>query len=426
MRARSLISCSIGNILEWYDFGLFAIFSPLFSHLFFPTSDKQTALIATFMLFAVGFFCRPLGALLFGYLGDKEGRASTLRLSVLMISLPTLFIGLLPVYHDIGIYAPILLLLIRMWQGVSLGGEYSGNIIYLGEMATRSSRSFYTSLAASGSNIGILLAMIIGGIVSYLLPEAMLKTWGWRIPYLLSGILSLLIYLTRLNLEETNVFLSMKKNHHITNNPIATVFKENKLDMLRTLGLICMGTTFYYFSFIYLPIYLNTDLSFSLSQSIHIESFFIAAMAVLVPLSGWLSDKVGRYRLLIFNALLISMITIPGFYYLQPKNTFIIILILSVFTLASSLEQGTTAAVLVETFPPPARYTGISLAYNIGNGFLGGSIPVVCAWLITFTHITLAPAVYISCCALITLLISITLYFKRSYLLTKTSFGEIK
>ncbi len=189
----SIISSSIGNILEWYDFGLFSIFSSLFSQLFFPTEDPHIALIATFSIFAVGFFCRPLGALVFGYLGDKFGRASTLRLSILMISLPTLLIGVLPTYHQIGILAPILLTLIRIWQGISIGGEYSGNIIYLAETAPTNYRATFTSFAATGANLGILLAAVVGTLTSSLFTTTQLASWGWRVPYLISGFFCIII-----------------------------------------------------------------------------------------------------------------------------------------------------------------------------------------------------------------------------------------
>jgi len=172
-----IINSSIGNILEWYDFGLFTIFSALFSRLFFPVSDARSAMLATFTVFAVGFLCRPIGALIFGYLGDTVGRARTLRLSVLMISLPTLAVGFLPTYHQIGIAAPILLLLIRMWQGISIGGEYSGNLIYLAESAPTKYRATCTSFVSMGSNIGILLSALVGMLASNWLSTEVLESW---------------------------------------------------------------------------------------------------------------------------------------------------------------------------------------------------------------------------------------------------------
>lgn len=414
MRANSIISASIGNILEWYDFGLFAIFSPIFSQLFFPKQDAHVALIETFSVFAIGFLCRPLGALFFGYLGDRQGRARTVRLSILMISIPTLLIGFLPDYHAVGILAPILLLLTRIWQGLSIGGEYSGTIIYLGELAPAKHRSFFTSLPAVGANLGILLAMVVGGVCSYLFDDVMFKTWGWRIPYIVSGLFCLLVYLTRLNLEETPAFLEMKKKHHIQRNPIVSVFKNNRLALLRIFGLACMGSTFYYFCFIYLPMIFTQDLHYSVLKTTRLETALIAVMIVLVPLAGYLNDRVGRYRMFLFNAVFISLIIIPGLFILYKNIIFSGMLVLMVFTLASSLEQGTTPAVLVENFPVEERYTGISLAYNVVNGFLGGTIPLICAWLVVHAKSELAPGIYVSVFAVITLIFAIMLYRNKA------------
>lgn len=401
----SILSSSLGNILEWYDFGLFTIFSSLFSQLFFPTKDPKVALIATFGIFAIGFLCRPIGALIFGFLGDRAGRAKTLRLSILMIALPTLLIGILPTYQQIGILAPILLMLIRMWQGISIGGEYSGNIIYLAETAPDTHRAAFTSLASTGANIGILLAALVGILFSHLFTHITLSEWGWRLPYLVSGVFCLFIYAFRLQIKETPVFTYLKQQHDLAKNPIKTVFENNFPELLRTLGMVCMGTTFYYFCFIYLPIYLTENFAWTVQSISELMSALILLMIFLVPLSGLLCDKIGRRKMLVFNSLLITLIVIPGFYFLQSSHFIVLLITLTLFTLASSLEQGTTSVAVVENFPPSARYTGVSLGYNLGNGFLGGSVPLVCAWLATHTNWILAPAIYIAFCAVITLVV---------------------
>lgn len=398
----SIASSSLGNILEWYDFGLFTIFSSLFSRLFFPTKDPHVSLIVTMGIFSVGFLCRPLGALIFGYIGDKYGRAKTLRLSILMISLPTLLIGCLPVYQQIGIFAPIFLMLIRIWQGISIGGEYSGNLIYLAETAPTKYRATFTSFASMGANIGIFLAALVGVISTTLLTDPILETWGWRIPYLISGIFCLFIYTFRLRIKETSVFDYLKQKKLLVQNPIKTVFKNNLPQLLRTLGLVCMGSTFYYFSFIYLPIFFTQNLGFSIHHISILMSCFIGLMIFLIPLAGYICDHLGRRKMLLFNSTLITLSVIPGFYFLQFNNFIVISAILLIFTISSSLEQGTTSISVVENFPPPARYTGLSLGYNIGNGFLGGTVPIVCEWLLSKTEISIAPAFYIALCASIT------------------------
>lgn len=400
--ASSIVSSSIGNILEWYDFGLFTIFSSLFSQLFFPSEDPKIAMIATFGIFAIGFFCRPIGALIFGYLGDKTGRARTLRLSILMISLPTLLIGLLPTYHQIGIAAPICLTLIRMWQGISIGGEYSGSLIYLAETAPRNYRATITSFASMGANLGILLAALVGIITTAVFTKTALQDWGWRLPYFLSGILSLLIYSFRLRIKETDIFDYLKQKRLLTKNPIETVFKDNLSQLFRTLGLVCMGTTFYYFCFVFIPLYLEQYLQLSLHSIALMITSFICVMALLVPFAGFLCDLIGRRRMLLFNAAFITIIVVPGFYFLHMDYLTVTAAVLAIFTIGSALEQGTTSVAVVENFPPPARYTGVALGYNIGNGFLGGTVPIVCEWIITKTSYPLAPAFYIAFFALLT------------------------
>ncbi len=404
----SILSCSLGNVLEWYDFGLFAIFSVLFSHLFFPPQDPQAAFIATLTIFAIGFLCRPIGALLFGFLGDTRGRAQTLRLSILMISLPTLLIGLLPTYQQIGLFAPVLLMLIRMWQGISIGGEYSGNLIYLAETAPASYRATFTALASTGANLGILLAALAGIICSYFFNDNVMRAWGWRVPYLLSGIFSLLVYFFRLRIQETTTFTFLKEKKHLVKNPIRTVFKVYPRELLRTLGLVCMGSTFYYFCFVYIPMYLSQTLYLSIARVSTLMTLLIGAMIILAPIAGFICDRVGRRKMLLFNASLVTLIVIPGFYFLQFNQWLILVTVMSLFTIASSLEQGTTSIAVVENFPAPARYTGVSLGYNLGNGLLGGTVPIVCGWLLVHTQMILMPALYVASCALITLL---TVYF---------------
>lgn len=400
----SIISSSLGNILEWYDFGLFTLFSSIFSQVFFPSQNPHTAIIATVGIFAIGFFCRPLGALLFGYLGDSLGRAQTLRLSILMIALPTLFISFIPSYESIGMAAPILLMLIRMWQGISIGGEYSGNLIYLAESAPPAYRAFFTSFASMGSNAGILLATLVGLVVTHYFSSASLMNWGWRLPYLFSGLLCLIIYIFRLRLQETQIFDYLKANHKLVKNPIKTTFLQDYPQLLRTLGLVCMGTTFYYFSFVYIPIFLTQNLHYPLSSISLLMSTLIACMIILVPFAGLLCDKLGRKKMLVFNASFIILITLPAYYFLQvqyiPLFASLILL-----TIASALEQGTTPIAIIENFPSAARYTGVSLGYNIGNGLLGGTVPIICEWLINVTGLRLSPAFYIVGCALLTLLV---------------------
>lgn len=400
----SIINTSIGNILEWYDFGLFSIFAPTFSKLFFSMESRSEAILTTFSIFAVGFLFRPLGALLFGYLGDKVGRAKTLRLSILMISLPTLFIAFLPTYQQIGSFAPLLLLFIRMWQGVSIGGEYSGSLVYLAESAPQQNRALVTSFASMGANIGILLAAIVGAVFTFLLNQAEMLSWGWRVPYLISGILSLLIYFYRLRLQETPIFNYIKEKNLVSKNPIIQVFSANRIDLLRSFGMVCMGCTFYYFIFTYLPVFITQSNKLTLSQVTTMMVICTSAMVCIIPLAGYICDVIGRRKLLLINGSLITFLIVPGFYFLSLTSSANLFWIFFIFTTLSSFEQGTTTISVIENFPAVGRYVGVAIAYNVANGFLGGTVPFICEWLAIHTHF-LFPAIYIELFAIITLVV---------------------
>jgi len=402
----SMINCCLGNVLEWYDFGLFAIFSPLFSRLFFPATDSRTAMIEIIAIFAIGFICRPIGALLFGYLGDHYGRAFTLRLSVLTISLPTLFIGMLPTYEAAGIIAPLLLMLIRMMQGISIGGEYGGNLIYLTESASARFRATTAALASMGANFGVMLASLTGLLLTSLYTQHFLDSIGWRIPYLVSGIVCLLLYTYRLKMAETAIFTHLQEAHLVTPNPIKTIFTMHLPHTLRILGLVCMGSTFYFFCFVFLPIFLAQRQLLDVKQISILMSFLMLLMIMLVPLAGLLCDVIGRRNMLLFNALLVVLIVVPGFYLLHFNHVALTLLVLIVFTIASTLEQGTTPAALVEHFPAATRYTGLSLGYNLGNGLLGGTIPMIATWLASESFMgKIAPAIYVAVWASVTYLV---------------------
>lgn len=400
-RTTSIISSCVGNIIEWYDFGLFTIFSALFSKLFFPTSNPQLGFITTLSIFSIGFLCRPIGGLIFGYIGDRMGRAKTLRWSILMISIPTFLIGFLPSYEQIGIAAPLLLLLVRMWQGISIGGEYSGNIIYLAETAPRTRRALITTFASMGANLGILLAACVGILCGYIFDESALEDYGWRLPYILSGILSLVVYFTRLKLQETRIYTNLKIHKQIARNPITLVFEKNAKELLLTLGLVCMGCTFYYFLFIYIPLYLTETQNLPTTLITKFMSILIILMIIISPIGALLCDRFGRRKMLLFNSALVALSILPGFYFLHYGDLTLIACILILFTIASAFEQSTTPVAIVENFPAKTRYTGISLGYNIGNGFLGGTVPLICQWLLVITNFYLAPALYITACAII-------------------------
>jgi MHS family proline/betaine transporter-like MFS transporter len=399
---RSLLSSCFGNLLEWYDFGLFAICTPLFGKIFFPNTSHQSALMLSFAVLAIGFFCRPIGALIFGYLGDKKGRASTLRLSVLMMAIPTLCIAFLPTYSTAGMLSPLLLLILRMWQGISIGGEFSGSIIYLTESAPQGAKGLYTSLAASGANCGVLLATVVNLLISGMLSESNFMLYGWRLPFLFSGVISLAILYYRLQMKETDVFTQLQKLHLTDSNPIVLSFTQNLPAVFRTIGIVCMSSTFYYVSFIFLPNYLTLAANFTSTQSSTLISVCMFVMTFLVPVGGMCCDRFGGKKMMLINAFCISIIAVPCFYFFMSGKLALILLSVSILTVISASDQAATAITVVESYPPLARYTGLSIGYNICNALFGGAAPFLCIWAIHYFQNPLFPAFYLIFCACIT------------------------
>ncbi|MGB6976074.1 MAG: MFS transporter [Gammaproteobacteria bacterium] len=403
MKIRGILAGSLGNILEWYDFGLLIYLTPLFAQLFFPTTDKQAATLEVFAIFAVGFICRPIGAVLFGHLGDRVGRSKTLRLSILLITLPTVCVGLLPTYHSIGIYAPLLLLLFRLLQGLCVGGEYTGAIIYLTELAPLNKRAFVASLASTGANLGILLATVVAWSVTHFLSPAQATSFGWRIPFILSGILGFSVLYLRLYIQETLPFRHLQQLQQIARLPVLVALRENWQVTLKIIGLVCLGATLYYTTFTYLNNYLVQNSGLSLDTTLKLQSYFVALMLILVPMAGMLCDRLGRKNMFLIFSCGVIIVIVPCFYMLNNGYIPLILVAMGLLTLFSSLEQGTTAATVVENVPLQVRYTTIAIAYNVGNAIFGGITPLFLAGLVRFTHNPLIPAYYVLIAALITL-----------------------
>jgi MHS family proline/betaine transporter-like MFS transporter len=297
MKLKSIIAASFGNILEWYDFALFTAYASIFATLFFPKVDHYAATIAVFGIFAAGFICRPLGAIIFGHFGDRLGRIKTLRASVLCISIPTLLIGCLPTYDFIGLWAAVLLTVLRLFQGICLGGEYTGIIIYLTEMAPDKHRGFFASFAGTGANIGILVATGIVALLAAFMSMADIQAWGWRLPFILAGVLGVMVYFFRLGLAETRVFEKMAEKAEIVKVPLREVFQQAPWHVLRIVGLVAAGSTFYYVCFVYLSTYLTQISKLTQQHAAQLQSFFVLLMLLLVPLAGIVCDKVGRKRM---------------------------------------------------------------------------------------------------------------------------------
>lgn len=412
MVKKQIIATSLGNILEWLDFGIFIFFSSILGGLFFPSHNSFINTLVVLSVFAAGFICRPLGGILFGHLGDRYGRANTLRLSILFITLSTLFIGCLPTYQTIGISATFLFLFLRLIQGLSIGGEYSGVMIYLAESAAMEQRGLITSFAAISANFGFLLATFILILLNQLLSQSLLIAWGWRIPFLLIGLFGSIIIYLRFHLPETPTFTHLKNTYHLSQRPFLASLQHAPKQLLKIIGLTCMGASFYYVFIGFMPTFMSNFLGTKNNIALLIQSISLILMLLLTPLAGYCGDQIGRKNMLILTATSIIFLSIPLFILLHQNILPLIFMVFLVATVLSSLEQGNTLSAIVENCPANIRYSGIAFSYNLGNAIFGGTAPLIFT-LLTRKISFIAPAFYLMLMAFLTLIAAFTLLDKK-------------
>lgn len=408
MNKKQVLITSLGNTLEWLDFGLFILMAPIIGGAFFPEQATGRSTLEALLVFAAGFVCRPLGGLLFGYYGDKYGRAKPLRFSVLIITIATLVVGLLPSYKTMGIISTILFILIRLAQGISIGGEYSGVMIYLAESAPANRRGFITSFAAMGANVGFFLATLSYVILKMMYTDDIIFAWAWRIPFLLAGIPGSIVLYHRFRLAETKVYSYLRYKHQIVSNPLFALIKQAPFQVLKIIGLTCMSSSIYYVFFGYMPTYLSHYIHIPLKTSLIMQALLLITMLFLVPFAGFCGDYFSRKKMLILTSLGIMITAIPCFYLLQTFSMTAVMSSLTIAAVLSAFDQGNSLSAVVENCPENVRYTGVAFSYNVGMAIFGGSAPLI-ATLLTEKIGIIAPAYYLILMAGISLMSALSL-----------------
>jgi len=396
-------SC-FGTIIEWYDFLIYATAAALiFNKAFFPTFDPLAGTLAALGSYAVGFLARPLGGALFGHFGDRLGRKSMLVLTLFIMGLSTFCIGLLPTYASIGVFAPILLIALRIVQGIGLGGEWGGASLMVLEHAPADKRGFYTSFVQIGFPVGLVLASLVFGLVSKL-PDADFASYGWRIPFLVSIVLLALGTFVRSRVPETPVFEALKARDGLSGNPFGEAVGQNTKAFLIAVGLKLSEVSWVYMLTVFVVVYATTRLG--LAKQMMLDAVMYAALLELVslPLFGWLADKIGRQPLYILGAVFTILFAFPLFWMLESKSTALIFAaVMIAMNFGHGMMFGPESCYFPELFGPRVRYSGASFGFQLSAAIGGGFAPIIATAMVGYFGGTTGVSVMMIVLALITL-----------------------
>lgn len=394
---------SAGTMIEWYDFYIFGSLATIISHNYFPKGDEIVSLLLTLATFATGFVVRPFGAIFFGRIGDLVGRKYTFLVTLLIMGGATALIGLLPTYESIGIAAPIMLLILRLLQGLALGGEYGGAATYVAEHSPDKQRGFFTSFIQTTATLGLFVSLGVILATRFSVGEDAFAEWGWRIPFLLSTLLVVLSYFIRSKLHESPVFQELKASGKASTSPLRDSFlnpENRKLVILSLLGATMGQGVVWYTGQFYALYYMQTVLKVNFVTANYITAGALLLGTPFFILFGALSDKIGRKKIMMAGCLLAAILYIPlykGMAYaagynaenpatpLHEPNILLLVLYIFIQVIFVTMVYGPIAAFLVELFPTKIRYTSMSLPYHIGNGVFGGLVPLIGTYLVDKT-----------------------------------------
>ena len=403
-RRKVVVAGVTGNVLEWYDFAVYGFFAPIIGRLFFPSDDPTVSLIASFGAFAAGFLMRPIGGIIFGFIGDKIGRKRALVLSVLLMAIPSGMIGILPDHATIGVSAAVLMVLMRMLQGMAVGGEYTSSSVYLAEHAPSKRRGFFTSWTLVGAVGGILLGSGVGALLSNLLPAEAVSDWGWRIAFLSGIAVGVVGLLIRRHLPEMP-----KTESNDSANPIIDAFRTEWRAVTQVIGINIFNAVGFYLMFVYAVTWLIKEVKVPRSDALDINSLSLAVLLVLVPVFGALSDKVGRKSLLLFGSGGAVLLGYPLIMLMHHVDFMMIMMGQIGFAILLAAYLSAIPATLTEMFPSRVRVSALSVGYNISLAIFGGTTPLVATWIIERSHDDLSIAWYLICGAAISFVFTVRL-----------------
>ncbi|MEV6093334.1 MFS transporter [Streptomyces cellulosae] len=396
---KAIVAGAVGNTVEWVDWAVYATFAPIFADRFFPPDNGSAALLATLAVFAVGFVMRPIGGAVLGAYSDRHGRKKGMTLTIALMAGSSLAIAVCPTYTAIGVAAPLLLVLARLVQGFSAGGEFGSSSAFLVESAAKGRRAFAGSWQQVSVGAGALIASFLGTVLTSTLDDGALHNWGWRLAFAIGAMLGLVGLWLRHSVPETESFIRSEAGRRQRVNPVVAMVRDHPGAALRVAGITVAGTLVYYVWVSYLPSYAHVTTGIPLNQALLANTVAMAVFIVLLPFGGLLSDRIGRKPTMTAFAVGILLFAWPAFHFLA--DSFWGLLLIEIIGLVLMIGYSANCAVVMaEQFPPEVRTTGIGLPYALSVALFGGTAPYMTTWMSTNGHADLV-WVYVAAAALI-------------------------
>lgn len=423
---KSVFATGVGNAMEWFDFGLYSYLAVIISQNFFSAVENdELKLVFTFGTFAIAFLMRPLGGIIFGKIGDKFGRKVVLTVTIILMAFSTLLIGLLPTYAQIGVWAPILLLIARIIQGFSTGGEYAGAMVYIAESSPDNKRNMLGSGLEVGTLAGYILASLLASILFIALSDQQMASWGWRIPFLIGLPLGLVGFYLRKSLEESPIFENELSDDDVQEESFPSIWKHHKKDIIVCFVAVAFYSVTNYMLLSYMPSYLDEVIGLSSTVGTILITITMFIMVPLAFMFGRFSDRIGNKAIFLIGLGGLTLLSALAFYFINMNGLIFISIGILILGVLLSTYEGTMPGSLPTMFYTDIRYRTLSVTFNVSVSIFGGTTPLISTWLVHQTGNNLAPGFYLTLVSIIGFLVILFMFKSTSGKSLKGSYPTV-